>query len=43
MKKWKWEDYLIGGLASIWLVWVFGRFIQYGYVIVTQYLPMGFL
>ena len=28
MKKWKWEDYLIWGLASIWLVWVFGRFIH---------------
>ena len=28
MKKWKWEDYLIGGLASIWLVFVFSRFIS---------------
>ncbi len=28
MKKWKWEDYLIGGLASIWLVWVFSRFMS---------------
>ena len=28
MKKWKWEDYLIGGLASIWLVWVFSRFVS---------------
>lgn len=28
MKKWKWEDYLIGGLASIWLIWVFSRFVS---------------
>jgi len=28
MRKWKWEDYLIGGLASIWLVFVFSRFIS---------------
>jgi len=28
MRKWKWEDYLIGGLASIWLVFVFSRFMS---------------
>ena len=28
MRKWKWEDYLIFGLASIWLVFVFGRFMS---------------
>ena len=26
--KWKWEDWLILGLGSIWLIWVFGRFVN---------------